>query len=209
MKSNPLTSTLDLEGFGYWLHRDSEFMFAERDSNDRQLDLMVENMGRVNYGLPKNFNQKKGIWEGPIKLDGAVQNNWRIIPLEFKSKWVTSLNGWRKADGKLKGPCLVRATFTVDGSPEDTFLDMKMEGWMKGVVFINGFNLGRYFHIGPQRTLYVPAPLLKSGENKLIIFELYKPQEKIHFSEMPHLGNTGIFESASFPDIQELLLKNL
>jgi len=49
------------------------------------------------------------------------------------------------------------------GEPEDTFLDMR--GWHKGVVFINGFNIGRYWKVGPQRTLYIPAPILKTGKN--------------------------------------------
>lgn len=68
---------------------------------------------------------------------------------------------------------LVKFEFEIEDSPTDTFLDMS--GWHKGIVFVNGFNIGRYFRIGPQQTLYVPAPLLKSGNNEvwLIRFVLF------------------------------------
>ncbi len=62
----------------------------------------------------------------------------------------------------LQAPILLQATFEID-EPADTFLDMS--AWHKGIVFVNGFNVGRYFRVGPQQTLYVPAPLLKEGVN--------------------------------------------
>ncbi len=68
----------------------------------------------------------------------------------------------------VSGPAFYRGTFTVE-KPLDTFL--ALPGWTKGVAWINGFNLGRYWKIGPQKTLYVPAPILKQGENELVIFE--------------------------------------
>lgn len=52
------------------------------------LDLMVENMGRSNFGKPHEFDQKKGIWEGPILLDDIPLTDWEIIPLEFKGDWI-------------------------------------------------------------------------------------------------------------------------
>ena len=63
------------------------------------------------------------------------------------------------------GPTLFKGTFTVRGPPCDTFADMK--GWSKGVLFINGMNLGRYWSVGPQRTLYIPGPILREGVNKV------------------------------------------
>ncbi|PQP89308.1 beta galactosidase jelly roll domain-containing protein [Paenibacillus sp. AR247] len=69
----------------------------------------------------------------------------------------------------------------------DTFLSLN--GWTKGVVFINGFNLGRYWNIGPQKTLYVPGPLLREGANEIVIFELYGTElPEIDFVEQPDLG---------------------
>jgi beta-galactosidase GanA len=66
-----------------------------------------------------------------------------------------------------------RGTFRLD-EPADTFIDMT--GYRKGVVWVNGHNLGRYWDIGPQRRLYCPAPWLKAGENEVIVFDLHKTE---------------------------------
>ena len=58
------------------------------DGQECVLDLFVENLGRTNFGKPHQFNQKKGLWEGPVSLDGQVIQDWEIIPLEFKGDWV-------------------------------------------------------------------------------------------------------------------------
>lgn len=68
----------------------------------------------------------------------------------------------------MKAPGIFQANFNIEETPEDTFVDMR--GWHKGIVFINGFNLGRYFKVGPQQTLYLPAPFLKLGQNTVRIF---------------------------------------
>lgn len=131
------------------------------------MDIVVENMGRVNFGEPHDFIQKKGLWEGGVNLDGTPLSNWKIIPLEFKGDWIRNLKNWTpfsKRSADQPGPLLVRATWNVKEPIADTFIDMSF--WGKGVVFINGFNLGRYWsEMGPQKTLYLPAPLLKIGEN--------------------------------------------
>lgn len=70
---------------------------------------------------------------------------------------------------------------------KDTFL--RLDGWTKGVAFVNGFNLGRYWNKGPQQTLYVPAPLLRLGENEIIIFELHGTADAaVMFVDQPDLG---------------------
>lgn len=78
---------------------------------------------------------------------------------------ICRLQGWKNVVdmSNLKSPCLVQSTLTITGTPADTFIDMR--NWHKGVVFVNGFNIGRYWHVGPQQTLYIPAPLLRTGEN--------------------------------------------
>lgn len=68
-------------------------------------------------------------------------------------------------DKASEGPILYKATFQINNEPKDTFLNM--EKWTKGVCFINGHNLGRYWIKGPQQTLYVPAPWLQKGENEV------------------------------------------
>ena len=84
-------------------------------------------------------------------------------------------------------PAFYKTTFKVD-KPADTFLDMS--DWGKGVVFVNGHNLGRYWHIGPQHTLYVPGCWLKKGANRIVIFEQLntKPHSTISFTDKPILG---------------------
>lgn len=130
------------------------------------MDIVVENLGRANFGEPHNFEQKKGLWEGPLILDGQQLSDFQIIPLEFNAAWVRGLSGWKPYSSQLSdGPKAFRFQFDVT-SPLDTFVDMS--GWGKGVVFVNGFNLGRYWsHVGPQVTLYLPGPLLKKGINEV------------------------------------------
>lgn len=74
---------------------------------------------------------------------------------------------WRKVnEGSLPSvPSLYKGTFEVSSEPKDTFLHMK--SWTKGVVFINGHNLGRYWELGPQETLYLPSPWLRKGVNEV------------------------------------------
>ena len=87
---------------------------------------------------------------------------------------------------KDKLPAFFRGYLEVD-EPADTFLSM--EGWGKGVVLVNGFNLGRYWNIGPTKTLYIPAPLLKKGRNEIVVFELESLKEPVvDFLGNPDLG---------------------
>src|SRR5690606_39238085 len=112
--------------------------------------------------------EHKGI-QTEIEVDGQRWTNFTVVPLEFESKFVEQLDGlksgWQPHQGENKGisPTLFRGRLEVTGKPVDTFLELP--GWSKGNVFINGFNLGRYNRHGPQKTLYVPAPLLKTGHN--------------------------------------------
>ena len=67
---------------------------------------------------------------------------------------------------------------------------MHFKGFTRGVAFINGFNLGRYYNsAGPQKTLYVPAPILKTGLNEIIVFETDKcTVPNVTFHDKPNLG---------------------
>ena len=76
------------------------------------------------------------------------------------------MTGWNSA-AKEKS-AFYRGFVNID-SPKDTF--MKLDSFTKGFVTVNGFNIGRYWEIGPQKTLYVPASLLKEGKNEIIVFE--------------------------------------
>jgi beta-galactosidase len=132
-----------------------------------EISILVENMGRINYG--PYMTEYKGITEG-VRHGFQFLFDWTIHPLPL-----TDISQLQYEEIQPAGvPAFYRGTLQVD-QPADTFLDM--EGWTKGVVFLNGFNLGRYWSKGPQRRLYVPGPLLRQGENDLVIFELHGCQE--------------------------------
>lgn len=127
------------------------------------LDILVENLGRVNYG-PHLKDQRKGL-VGAVLADGKTLTGWEAWSLPL-----TDLSGLTfSAEAPGRGPCFHRFSFRLEGEPADTWLDFT--GWGKGCAFLNGFHLGRYWDIGPQRRLYIPAPLLHAGENTLILFE--------------------------------------
>lgn len=126
------------------------------------LDLLVENGGRINYGalIPDNH---KGITES-VTLGDRELTGWDIYSLPMTDPTNLPLDG-KAGDG----PTLYKGTFHVDKAG-DSFLDMR--GWSKGAVWINGHNLGRYWQIGPQQTLYVPGPWLRQGDNQIVVFEM-------------------------------------
>ncbi|NOU74958.1 beta-galactosidase [Paenibacillus sp. LMG 31458] len=128
------------------------------------LSILVENQGRINYGY--NMKDPKGITEG-VRLGLQFLYNWTIHTLPLHDLAALKYND-AQATSPIT-PTFYRGVFLIDEAG-DTFL--KLDGWIKGVAFINGFNLGRYWDIGPQKTLYIPAPLLREGENELVLFEL-------------------------------------
>nr|WP_314259280.1 beta-galactosidase [uncultured Devosia sp.] len=125
-----------------------------------RLDLLVENQGRVNYG--RNLRDRKGLL-APVWLDYTELTEWQIFPLPLDD-----LSKLQFGAGEAGDQGFHRFAFDV-ATPADSYLDLS--GWGKGVAFINGFNLGRYWEVGPQLRLYLPWPLLRQGENELIVFE--------------------------------------
>lgn len=127
-----------------------------------RLDILMENMGRVNFG-PRMEQQRKGI-DHCVQINGHMHNHWQQYPLPLDHIEKVDFGG-----EYLTGtPAFYRFAFEAE-ELGDTFLELA--GWGKGCVFVNGFNIGRFWEIGPQRRLYIPAPLLKKGENEIIIFE--------------------------------------
>ncbi len=129
-----------------------------------ELSILVENMGRVNYG--QHLLDRKGI-DGAVRLHQSFHYHWEALPLPMDSVSEIPFEDIKPFNNR---PQLLRGTFTVDGTPEDTFV--RMDGFKKGVIYINGRCLSRYWEIGPQKTAYLPAPFLKEGENELIVLEL-------------------------------------
>ncbi|XP_067000627.2 beta-galactosidase-1-like protein 2 isoform X2 [Anabrus simplex] len=185
-KSEVLTKKDQFKEFGYWEKKDASMLLQNSPADGRRLDILVENWGRNNFGYSIDFHQRKGILSGPVLLDGNELKNWQIVPLQFKKSWLNSLDEWQNvSDETIQSPTLFRAQVQVD-EPHDTFIDMT--GWGKGVVFVNGFTLGRYFHLGPASTLYLPGPLLHQGLNDILVFELYYAGPQIVFRDSPNLG---------------------
>lgn len=138
-------------------------------------DFLIENMGRVNFGH-KLEEQSKGLSKG-VLINGHRQYGWKIYNLPLNENQLEKIRdkGIWKQNSSSENPAFFKFTFTVD-EIGDTFLDFS--GWGKGCVFVNGFNLGRFWEIGPQKRLYLPGPLLKTGENEIIIFETEGKREK-------------------------------
>lgn len=144
------------------------------------ITILMENMGRVNFG-PYLDKQRKGI-DGEVVINGHQHMNWTHYPLPLDNIGKLDFKkGW-----KSKEPAFYRFEFFITEKC-DTFIDM--EGWGKGCVFINGFNLGRFWEIGPQKRLYLPGPLLKEGMNEIIVFETEgKVRDSIILLDEPDLG---------------------
>lgn len=146
-----------------------------------QLDILVENMGRINYG-PYMYDPK-GITEG-VRFERQFIFDWTIYKLPLDN--LEKLEFTTEVENVKDQPSFYRGNFQVD-EIGDTFVELP--SWTKGVVFVNGFNLGRYWEIGPQKTLYVPGPLLKEGNNEIVVFELHGIKEaKINLIDTHHLG---------------------
>ncbi|MDE3180777.1 MAG: beta-galactosidase [Acidobacteriota bacterium] len=126
------------------------------------LDILVENMGRINFGprLPENH---QGITQ-KVLLNGKELTGWSIYPLPLDP-----LPSLRFLSSPARGPAFYRHRFTV-ARAGDTFLDMR--GWGMGCAWINGHNLGRYWKIGPQQTLFTPGCWLKRGINEIVVLDV-------------------------------------
>lgn len=135
------------------------------------LEILVENQGRVNYG--PGLIDPKGL-TGPVTLGGAPVTGWTSVALTLDSPAPPTSVEVPVGDTAraARGPAFHRGVFEVD-EPADTFL--AFDGWAKGTAWVNGFHLGRYWSRGPQRSLYVPGPVLRPGRNEIVLLELEAP----------------------------------
>ncbi|MFC8765680.1 beta-galactosidase [Streptomyces sp. NPDC057193] len=147
------------------------------------LSILVENQGRVNYG--QGIHDRKGLL-GAVLLDGVEPVAWTNHPLPL-----TALDDvpFAATTTTPVGPAFHRGTFELT-EVADTYLHL--DGWTKGNAWVNGFALGRYWSRGPQRSLYVPAPVLRAGTNEIVVLELHAgPRARtVDFRETPDLGPT-------------------
>ena len=144
-------------------------------THSARLDIIVANDGRIN-STRQMRGESMGITTSAT-LAGKPLTGWQIYPLPMASSSLSSLKhfggeGSAAPTTKPEPPTFRRAHFTLTQTG-DTFLDISKLG--KGALWINGHAIGRFWNIGPQQTLYVPAPWLKKGENEIVIFDLMPP----------------------------------
>ena len=149
-----------------------------------RLDILVEAMGRVNFD--KSIHDRKGITNKVEVVSGEQVKElkgWEVYNLPPFYEFVSQKN--YQAGKPVDGPAYYKATFRLDKTG-DTFLDMQT--WGKGMVWVNGHAMGRFWEIGPQQTLYMPGCWLKEGENEIIVLDLKGPAEaKVAGVEKPIL----------------------
>ncbi|NWX17906.1 BGAL galactosidase, partial [Aegotheles bennettii] len=174
------------------LERDGQTTLRVTGRAGDTLDLLLENMGRISFGA--NISDFKGLL-GNLSLDSSPLSNWLIYPLAIDTAiqqgWPHS--AWPKSSSEGKaGPAFYTGTFETPGIAWDTFV--KFSGWSKGQLWINGFNLGRYWpRRGPQQTLFVPGSVLRVGcPNNITVLELEgaPPTPFLLFLDRPLLNRT-------------------
>ncbi|RNC65976.1 beta-galactosidase [Proteiniphilum sp. X52] len=138
------------------------------------LDILVEAMGRMNFG--KGIYDWKGI-TGKVELvaeNGTTElKGWEVYNIPVDYTFAKEKN-YREEPNSGGHPAYYRGTFTLDETG-DTFLDMR--NWSKGMAWVNGYAIGRYWHIGPQQALYVPGCWLKKGKNEVIVLDMASPEK--------------------------------
>ncbi len=172
------------------------------------LDILVENMGRINYGY-KMLSDRKGILEcvrlgvrydsGAMMYNRAIVTGFEISSLPMDSARVARALDSARGFSEASGARLFRGRFSARPGV-DTFLDFARKKPSKGFVLINGFNIGRYFAVGPQDTLYVPGELLRES-NVIEVFEQYSCD-----AGLPELAFVGAHRLDSISQNAELVL---
>jgi beta-galactosidase len=164
----------------------AERLLPEGGRRTVRVDLLVESLGRVNFG--PRLGERKGILGGVWQTIRFL-NDWEADPwpLEDMGEELAVLLADAPAADVGEGalPVLVGASFVAD-APADTFLDVSGAG--HGVAYVNGFCVGRYWDIGPQQTLYVPAPLVREGRNEVLLLDLEKVPARLALAEAHRFG---------------------
>ncbi|MGE0079326.1 MAG: beta-galactosidase [Bacteroidales bacterium] len=133
------------------------------------LEILVEGMGHINFA--QHIIDRKGITDR-VTLNGMTLMNWEVFKLPMDDKFVLNLKSSTNFD---KEGIFFKGKFNID-KVADTYIDMS--NYTKGVVWVNGHNLGRYWNIGPQFRLYCPSVWLKKGENEIIVFDSHLTEAK-------------------------------
>ena len=140
-----------------------------------RLDILVEAMGRVNFDVA--IHDRKGITE-KVELisenDKLELKNWQVYSFPVDGAFAKEKN--YQPGEKIDGPAYYRTTFQLD-EVGDVFLDLQT--WGKGMVWVNGRAMGRFWRIGPQQTLFMPGCWLKKGKNEIVVLDLLGPDKPV------------------------------
>jgi beta-galactosidase len=148
-----------------------EVDLPKTDVDTPELEIVVEGMGHINFA--QFMIDRKGITDR-VTLNGMTLMNWQTTLIPLDENFIKT----KKADLKLKmddnKPCnFFEGSFELSETG-DTYFDMS--AYSKGVLYVNGHNLGRFWKIGPQQRLYCPAGFLKKGRNEILVFDLHQIQ---------------------------------
>ncbi|KAK9410435.1 beta-galactosidase-1-like [Crotalus adamanteus] len=156
------------------------------------LDLLVESMGHINFGA--NNSDFKGLTHN-VTLGSIILSDWLIYPLDIDSAVAQEWPPYVPRSNNTAGPAFYTGVFKTPGINYDTYV--KFPGWSKGQIWINGFNLGRFWPVrGPQQTLFVPGFLLNTSVlNTIVVLELQNAPSnpKVLFLDRPVLNETFSF----------------
>ena len=150
-----------------------------------QLEILVENQGRINYG--PLFGQGKGILDG-VLINQRYVFHWEQRAIDLEQP-LEELLQRRTAAGTDLGAGFYHGELTVDESADSY---VALPGFGKGLIWINGFLLGRYWEIGPQLTLYLPQPLLTTGRNTITVLEFEHGATALELRTEAELGAVGV-----------------
>ena len=142
----------------------------EKEGTDPVLEILVEGMGHINFA--QFMIDRKGITDR-VTLNGMTLMNWETFLLPMNASEVRKAVAVPHSTITDKQGQFFKGSFHLD-AVGDTYLDMSR--YSKGILYVNGHNLGRYWNIGPQQRLYCPAGWLKKGENEVIVFDLLQTE---------------------------------
>ncbi len=144
-------------------------IFVKVPAGGAKISIFVENLGRINYGTFLSDN-RKGITQN-VYFDNKEVNGWEMYGYPFDNIKNIDFENIEHQKVENNWPVLKRGVFHIS-EVADTYFDMREFG--KGSIWINGHHVGRYWQVGPQQTLYIPAPWLKKGKNEVMVFEMLK-----------------------------------
>jgi beta-galactosidase len=151
-----------------------EVTLPETNVEEPELEILVEGMGHINFG--QFMIDRKGITDR-VTLNGSVLMDWKIALFSMDDKFVSTLKFDQNGKKNEDRPChFFEGSFDLSETG-DTYFDMS--AYSKGMLYVNGHNLGRFWNVGPQQRLYCPATWLKKGRNQVLVFDFFQSQPAV------------------------------